>query len=220
MTLPRQLAAEALGTLLLFTCVIAAGIMADRLAGGNVAVALLGTTIPIAAILVVVITIFGPISGAHFNPAVTLVVWRQGGISGAHALAFVAVQFGVGALAGPLSHAMFDLPIIQIGSHVRTGGGQWLSEAVATFALVMTALGAGRFRPDAGPWAVAMVILAACWFTASTSFANPAITVARALTDTFCAIRPADVPGFIAAQLAGALLALVLGSWLFAPDKP
>ncbi|WP_310498893.1 MIP/aquaporin family protein [Sandarakinorhabdus sp.] len=214
-SLGRRLVAEALGTMLLFATVVGAGIMAVNLSGGNNGVALIGTTIPIAAILVVIIVIFGPVSGAHFNPVVTLVVRLDGGITTRDALAYVAVQFASGAAAILITHLMFGLPPIQIGSVARTGPGQWLSEAIATFALVMTILGTGRFRPDIGPYAVALVILAACWFTASTSFANPAITFARSLTDTFCAIRPADVPMFIAAQIVGALSARSLGHWLF-----
>lgn len=211
----RRLFAEGLGSALLFACVIGSGIMAERLAAGNGAVALLGNTLATAAMLVVLITMFGPVSGAHFNPAVTLVAairrelsWRDAGL-------YAVVQLG-GGIAGVLvAHGMFDLPLLQIGTKLRTGPGQWLGEAVATFALVLTILGTVRHRPQWVPVSVAAVITAGYWFTASTSFANPAITVARAMTDSFSGIRPADVPAFVLAQFTGALLAAWCSKWLF-----
>jgi glycerol uptake facilitator-like aquaporin len=215
MDLPRRLFAEGLGSALLFATVIGSGIMAEALAGGNVAVALLGNTLATAAMLFVLITMLGPVSGAQFNPAVTLVFalrrelsWREAGL-------FVAAQLAGGLIGVMIAHGMFDLPLLQTGTKMRTGPGQWLGEAVATFALVLTILGTIRHRPQWVPVAVACVITAGYWFTSSTSFANPAITLARAMTDSFSGIRPADVPGFIAAQFAGALLAAACGNWLF-----
>jgi glycerol uptake facilitator-like aquaporin len=215
MDLPRRLFAEGLGSALLFATVIGSGIMAEALAGGNVAVALLGNTLATAAMLFVLITMLGPVSGAQFNPAVTLVIalrrelsWREAGL-------FVAAQLAGGLIGVMIAHGMFDLPLLQTGTKMRTGPGQWLGEAVATFALVLTILGTIRHRPQWVPVAVACVITAGYWFTSSTSFANPAITLARAMTDSFSGIRPADVPGFIAAQFAGALLAAACGNWLF-----
>jgi glycerol uptake facilitator-like aquaporin len=214
----RQLTAEALGSFLLFAVVVGSGIMAESLAGGNVAVALLGNTLATAAILFVLITILGPISGAHFNPAVTLVMAlkpkRQ--ISVRTGLLFVLMQLAGGILGVLACHIMFDLPIWQLSEKVRTGPGQWLGEAIATFGLIFTILGSVRYRPDWVAPAVALYITAGYWFTSSTSFANPAITVARALTNSFAGIAPADVAAFIAAQLAGALLAWWVGGWLFA----
>jgi glycerol uptake facilitator-like aquaporin len=215
MDLRRRLFAEGLGSALLFATVIGSGIMAEALAGGNVAVALLGNTLATAAMLFVLITMLGPVSGAQFNPAVTLVFalrrelsWREAGL-------FVAAQLAGGLIGVMIAHGMFDLPLLQTGTKMRTGPGQWLGEAVATFALVLTILGTIRHRPQWVPVAVACVITAGYWFTSSTSFANPAITLARAMTDSFSGIRPADVPGFIAAQFAGALLAAACGNWLF-----
>lgn len=213
--LPRRLAAEALGSAMLFATVIGSGIMAESLAGGNIAVALLGNTLATAAMLFVLVTIFGPVSGAQFNPAVTLVMARSGTLPWRDARLYSGVQL-IGGLAGAaIAHLMFDLPVLELGSKVRSGPGQWLGEAVATFALVLTILGTARHRPQWLPIAVAAVITAGYWFTSSTSFANPAITVARSLTDSFSGIRPVDVPGFILAQLGGALLAGWLGGWLF-----
>lgn len=212
--LSRRLAAEALGTGLLVATVVGSGIMADKLAGGNVALALLGNTIPTGAILVVLIMALGPISGAHFNPAVSLVMaldaalpWRE--------LAFYAVAQVAGGVVGTLAaHAMFDLPLWQLGATARSGPGQWLAEFVATFGLLITILALLRFRSEAIPIAVGLYITAAYWFTASTSFANPAVTIARTLTATFAGIAPAHAPAFIAAQLAGALAAMAATRWL------
>lgn len=218
MTLARKLAAEALGSALLFATVIGSGIMAAALAGGNDAVALLGNTLATVAMLFVLITMLGPVSGAQFNPAVTLVMalrrdlaWRDAGL-------YVLAQLGGGFVGVLLSHAMFDLPLLQLATKVRTGPGQWLAEGVASFALLLTILGTLRHRPAWLPVSVAAVITAGYWFTASTSFANPAITLARTLTDSFAGIRPADAPAFIAAQLAGALLAMLVGGWLFGAE--
>lgn len=210
----RRLAAEALGTAALLATVVGSGIMGESLAGGNVAIALLGNTIPTGAMLVVLIMGLGPISGAHFNPAVTLAFLVRGEIGAGMAAAYVAVQIA-GGLAGMLAaHAMFDLSLLQVSVHGRTGAAQWFSEWVATFGLVSTILCVLRFRAVAVPWAVGLYITAAYWFTASTSFANPAVTVARSWTDTFSGIAPAHAPGFIAAQLVGALCAALVCGWL------
>lgn len=203
-----RLLAEALGTFFLFATVIGAGIMADNLDGGNVAVALLGTTLPIGAILFVIITMLGPVSGAHFNPVVTLVMWLRREIAAADALLYVLVQLASGVLAVWAVHLMFDLPIVQVADTPRTGVGQWAGEGIATFGLIVTILATARNAPDKVPLNVALYIFAACWLTSSTSFANPAITVARSLTDTFTGIAPADIPGFVAAQIVGALVAM------------
>lgn len=213
--LPRRLAAEALGTGILVATVVGSGIMADRLTN-DVALALLGNTLPTGAILVVLITILGQISGAHFNPAVTLVFALRREIETNVALAYVAAQV-LGGIAGTLiAHAMFDLPLLQISQTARTGSGQWIAEGVAAFGLVFAILAGLRFRPDAVPWLVGLYITAAYWFTASTSFANPAVAIARALSDTFAGIRPIDVPAFIAAQLVGAVVAMIVAGWLTA----
>jgi len=212
----RAILAEALGSFLLFATVIGSGIMGERLAGGNVAIALLGNTIATGAILFVLITMFGPVSGAHFNPAVTLIMRLRGEISSRVAMAFVAAQLGGGILGVWVAHLMFDLPILELSTKVRAGPGQLTGEAIATFGLILTILGTVRMRPTAVPASVALYISAAYWFTSSTSFANPAITIARSLSDSFAGIAPACVPGFIAAQLAGAIAALLVGSALFA----
>ena len=212
----RRFAAEFLGTLLLVATVIGSGVMAETLAAGNDAVALLGNTAATAAILFVLITIFGPVSGAHFNPAVTLVFAARGAISVRDAVSYVALQIAGGIAGAVLAHAMFGLDLIQTGVKVRSGLGQLLGETTATFALVLTILGAARHRPGAVAAAVALVITAGYWFTSSTSFANPAVTIARALTDSFAGIRAADVLPFIAAQLAGAALAAGAARILFA----
>ena len=212
--LPRRLVAETLGTALLLATVVGSGIMAENLAGGNVAIALLGNTIPTGAILVVLITIFGPVSGAHFNPAVTLSFLIRREITVSAAIAYVAVQI-IGGIIGTWSaHLMFAQEIFQLSSHVRTGGAQWFSEGVATFGLVATILGTLRWSPEAVAYMVGLYITAAYWFTASTSFANPAVTIARSLTDTFSGIYPAHAPGFILAQLVGALVATLTIGWL------
>ena len=217
--LPRRLAAEALGTTVLVATVVGSGIMADRLSDDG-AVSLLGNTLPTGAILVVLIATLGPISGAHFNPAVTLVFLLRRETETRGALAYAAAQI-VGGIAGTfLAHAMFELPVLQFSTTVRTGAGQWFAEAVAAFGLVFTVLAGLRFRADAVPWLVGLYITAAYWFTASTSFANPAVAIARALSDTFSGIRPADLPGFIVAELLGALLAMTLAGWLLAEPKP
>jgi len=214
----RALLAEGLGSGMLFATVIGSGVMADRLSGGNVAVALLGNTLATGAMLFVLITMLGEISGAHFNPAVTLVMRLRGDISLAQAWGHVAAQLGGGIVGVWVAHAMFDLPVWQVSEHLRTGLGQWLSEGVATFGLLLTILGTGAMRPAAVPASVALYIVAAYWFTASTSFANPAITVARSLSDTFAGIAPACVPGFVAAQLVGALLAYAVARVAFAEE--
>ncbi|MER8388122.1 aquaporin family protein [Mesorhizobium sp. M0166] len=217
--LSRRLVAEALGTALLVATVVGSGIMADRLSS-DVAVSLLGNTLPTGAILVVLITIFGPISGAHFNPAVTLVFALRREIETNAALAYVAAQIAGGIAGTLLAHAMFELPILQVSATVRTGSGQWIAELVAAFGLVFTILAGLRFRPDSISWLVGLYITAAYWFTASTSFANPAVAIARAFSNTFAGIRPADLPGFIGAELLGALLAMALAGWLLAQPKP
>ncbi len=217
----RRLVAEALGSALLLAVVIGSGIMGERLAGGNVAIALLGNTLATGAGLVVLITVFGPISGAHFNPAVTLVALIRREIAARDALLYLLVQIG-GAIAGAwLAHVMFGEPILQISTKLRDGPAQMLSEAVATFGLIGVILGTVRFRPDFTPIAVGLYITAAYWFTASTSFANPAVTLARALSDTFAGIAPASAPGFILAQFVGALLAALAFGWLLKdPARP
>jgi glycerol uptake facilitator-like aquaporin len=216
--LPRRLAAEGLGTGMLVATVVGSGIMADRLTD-DVALALLGNTLPTGAILVVLITILGPLSGAHFNPAVSLVFALRREIEPAAALAYVGAQIAGGILGALLAHAMFELPIWQASTTVRSGPAQWLAEAVAAFGLVFTILAGLRFRSDAIPWLVGLYITAAYWFTASTSFANPAVAIARAFTDTFAGIRPIDLPGFIGAELVGAVLAMALAGWLLTDPK-
>jgi glycerol uptake facilitator-like aquaporin len=219
MSLGRRVAAEALGSLLLATTVIGSGIMAERLANGNLAVALLANTGATVAALAVLIALFAPISGAHFNPAVTLVMALRRATTPSNAVVYVVAQV-LGCCAGALlAHAMFDMPLVQYASHVRSGPAQWLAEFVATTGLLLVIL--GNRRDSDAPWLVAAWIGAAYWFTSSTSFANPAITLARTLTDTFAGIRPLDAPAFIAAQLAGALAALLAARALFAePERP
>jgi glycerol uptake facilitator-like aquaporin len=217
--LPRRLAAEALGTGILVATVVGSGIMADRLTD-DVALALLGNTLPTGAILVVLIAILGPLSGAHFNPAVTLVFSLRRELAANEALAYGAAQVAGGIAGALLAHAMFQLPIWQASTTVRSGGAQWLAETVAAFGLVFTILAGLRFRSEAIPWLVGLYITAAYWFTASTSFANPAVAIARAFSDTFAGIRPIDVPGFVLAELLGAVLALALASWMLAEPKP
>ncbi|MFA6219094.1 MAG: MIP/aquaporin family protein [Erythrobacter sp.] len=212
----RRVAAEALGSFFLFATVVGSGIMGEALAGGNVAIALLANTIATGAILFVLIAALGPVSGAHFNPAVTLVFALRREIGVGSALAYVLAQIVGGLIGVWAAHFMFELPVFQLGTHVRTGPGQWLGEGIATFGLLFTILGTLRSRPEWVAPAVALYITAGYWFTSSTSFANPAITVGRAFTDSFSGIAPADVPGFIAAQLAGAVLAWLACRWLFA----
>jgi len=217
---PREIVAEAIGSLLLFATVIGSGIMAERLAGGNVAIALLGNTLATGAMLFVLITMLGPISGAHFNPAVTLVFRLRGEIGTLAAFGYGVAQLAGGIIGVWLAHLMFDLPILQVSEKLRSGTGQWAAEAVATFGLVFTILGTIKARLQWVPASVALYITAAYWFTASTSFANPAITVARALSNSFAGIAPSCVPAFIAAQLAGALLAHGVSRKLFdAPSR-
>jgi glycerol uptake facilitator-like aquaporin len=211
----RAVLAEAIGSFLLFATVIGSGVMAERLSGGNVAVALLGNTLATGAMLFVLITMFGPISGAHFNPAVTLVFRLRGDIGGPAALAYVAAQLIGGVMGVWVAHLMFDLPILQLSQKLRTGAGQWAGEAIATFGLVLTILGTVEVRPQWTPASVALYITAAYWFTSSTSFANPAITIARALSNSFAGIAPGSVPAFIAAQLCGAVLAIGATQLLF-----
>lgn len=211
----RKLLGEGVGSLLLFATVVGSGIMAESLSGGNLAVALLGNTLATGAILYVLITMLGPVSGAQFNPAVTLVMRLRGDCCWQGAAAVIAVQIAAGILGVWLAHAMFDLPILQVSTKARAGPGQWLGEFIATFGLVLTILGTLRHKPEAVPTAVALFIVAGYWFTSSTSFANPAITIARSLSNSFAGIAPADVAGFVAAQLAGALTAHLLAKGLF-----
>ncbi len=216
--LSRRLLSEALGTALLLATVVGSGIMAQKLAGGNVANALLGNTLPTGSILVVLILVFGPVSGAHFNPAVSLAFALRGELSWRECMFYALIQSG-SAIAGVwIAHMMFDLPVWQISETMRTGGAQWFSEAVATFGLLLTILGCVAGASSATPYAVGLYIVAAYWFTASTSFANPAVTLARALTHTFSGIAPENVLPFIIAQLAGMTAALLVGRWLW-PHK-
>jgi glycerol uptake facilitator-like aquaporin len=211
---PRRLAAEAIGTAMLLAAVVGSGIMADRLAGGNNAIALLAITIATAAALIALILTFGPISGGHFNPAVSAADASQGGLRWGEVPAYAGAQVIGGIFGVWIAHLMFGERILMLSLHVRSGSAQLVSEFVATFGLLSVIWGCSRRRSDTVPFAVAAYIAAAYWFTASASFANPAVTVARALTDTFAGIRPADVPGFIAAQLAGAATATFLFRWL------
>ena len=214
-SLSRRLVAEFVGTAFLLATVVGSGIMAERLAGGNVAIALLGNTIPTGAILVVLILVFGPVSGAHFNPAVSVVMAIRGDLHARDLAPYCVAQIA-GALLGVLAaHLMFELPMWQLSTKVRTGPSQWFAEAVATFGLLVAILGTAHRAPQAVPYAVGLYITAAYWFTASTSFANPAVTIARALTDTFAGIAPGGVLAYVAAQFIGALGALYLARWLF-----
>ncbi|HET8731533.1 MAG TPA: MIP/aquaporin family protein [Moraxellaceae bacterium] len=217
MSLSRRLAAEGLGTAFLLAVVIGSGIMGDRLSGGSVGLALLANTLATGAGLLALILTFGPVSGAHFNPAVTLVAAQAGQLTRREAAAYVVVQMIGGLLGVAAAHLMFQAPLFSLATHVRTGGAQWWSEFVATFGLVSVILGCSRHRPAMTPFAVAAYITSAYWFTASTSFANPAVTLARATSDTFAGIRPQDVAPFVAAQLLGALAASRLTGWLMSP---
>ena len=213
--LRTKLAAEALGSFFLFATVIGSGIMAEKLAGGNVAVALLGNTLATGAILFVLITMLGPVSGAHMNPAVSLVFRLRGELTTQAALLYVLAQLVGGILGVWTAHIMFGLPILQFSEKARTGVGQWTGEFIATFGLILTIIGTLRSRPECVPISVALYITAAYWFTSSTSFANPAITIARSLSNSFAGIAPRDVLGFVAAQIVGALLACPVGAALF-----
>lgn len=211
----RSMWAEVVGSFLLFATVIGSGVMGERLADGNIAVALLGNTLATGAMLFVLITMLGAISGAHFNPAVTMVMRLRREIGTTDALRYIAAQLLGGIVGVWAAHVMFELPVLEFSTKVRTGSGQWVGEAIATFGLLLTIIGTVKMRPNWVPASVALYITAAYWFTSSTSFANPAITVARSLSDTFAGIAPASVPGFIAAQIAGALAAHLVGKALF-----
>ncbi len=214
MTTGKRLAGEAMGTALLLAIVVGSGIMGQRLSGGNDAIALLANSIATGAGLVALILVFGPVSGAHFNPVVTLCDAALGNRSWKDVPAYVAAQF-TGAIIGvAMAHAMFDLPLFVASAHARTGGAQWWSEIVATFGLVLVVFACVRSKTTFTPFAVGLYITAAYWFTASTSFANPAVTLARSLTDTFAGIRPDDVAGFVVAQLVGALAGLAVVRWM------
>jgi glycerol uptake facilitator-like aquaporin len=215
--LSRRVFAEALGTALLVATVVGSGIMAESLTK-DVGLALLGNTLPTGAILVVLITILGPISGAHFNPAVSIVFALKRELSATETLAYIAAQV-LGGIAGTMiAHAMFALPLLDASMKVRTGGAQWFAEAVAAFGLVATILAGIRFQRNAVPWLVGLYITAAYWFTASTSFANPAVAIARSFSNTFSGIRPLDLPGFIIAEVAGAIVGMLVMTWLLRPD--
>jgi len=213
--LSRRAVAEWLGTALLLAAIIGSGIMAERLSGGNGALALLCNTLATGAMLTVLILVFGPLSGAHFNPAVTVSFALQGKTPLADAVVYIAAQIA-GAIIGVwIAHLMFEMPAFQLSTHVRTGAGQWLAEMIATFGLILTIFACLARTPAAIPYAVGLYITAAYWFTSSTSFANPAVTIARALSDTFAGVAPDGVPAFIFAQIAGMLCALPVLRWLF-----
>ena len=213
-SLTHRLAAEGLGTAMLLAIVIGSGIMGEQLAGGNVAIALLGNTLATGAGLVVLITIFGPLSGAHFNPVVSVLFAARRELPWCHAVAYIGAQLFGAVLGVWLAHAMFAESVLQVSTKLRAGWPQGLSEAVATFGLIATILGSLRFRPDATPMMVGLYITAAYWFTASTSFANPAVTIARSMSNTFAGIAPSSVPLFVAAQLVGAAIAAGVFGWL------
>ena len=217
--LPRRLAAETVGSFFLFATVIGSGIMGESLAGGNAAIALLANTLATGAILVVLIAMLAPLSGAHFNPAVSLAFGLRGELPWREFPLYLAAQLGGGILGVWAAHAMFALPILQIAETARSGGGQWLGEGIATFGLVLTILGTLRFRPQWVALSVGLFIAAGYWFTSSTSFANPAIAVARSLSNTFAGIAPGDVPAFVIAEFAGAVLAWAFAGWLFADQR-
>ena len=213
--LPQRAFCEWLGTAFLLAAVVGSGIMAERLASGNGAIALLCNTLPTGAILVVLILVFGPLSGAHLNPAVSIGFALRRELAWPAATVYIAAQIFGAAIGVWAAHLMFELPVWQLSLTARSGLGQWLAEAVATFGLLLTVFGCVAQRPQAVPYAVGLYIIAAYWFTASTSFANPAVTIARSLSDTFAGIAPAGVPAFIVAQLAGALAAILVGRWLW-----
>ncbi len=214
-TLAQRAVSEWLGTAFLLATVVGSGIMAQKLSGGNGALALLCNTLPTGAILVVLILTFGPLSGAHFNPAVSLAFALRGELAWRIVVVYIAAQIVGGIVGVWMAHLMFELPLWQLSLTARTGSGQWLAEAVATFGLLLTIFGCVARTPAAVPYAVGLYITAAYWFTASTSFANPAVTIARSMSDTFAGIAPSGVLPFIAAQLAGMLLAVILGRWLW-----
>jgi len=216
--MPRRLVAEALGTALLVTTVVGSGIMAETLTK-DTALALLGNTLPTGAILVVLTTILGPISGAHFNPAVSLIFALKRELTGRDAALYIGAQVLGGILGTMIAHGMFALPLLDASMKARTGGQQWFAEAVAAFGLVATILAGIRFQRAAVPWLVGLYITAAYWFTASTSFANPAVAIARSFTNTFSGIRPVDLPGFITAELFGAVIGMLVMAWLLRPEK-
>ncbi len=213
--LAQRVFAEWLGTAILLAAVVGSGIMAAKLADGNNALALLCNTIPTGAILAVLILIFGPLSGAHFNPAVSLAFAIRRAMRWQETVIYIAAQITGGIVGVWIAHLMFELPMWQFATTVRTGAGQWLAEAVATFGLLMTIFGCEARTPAAAPYAVALYITSAYWFTASTSFANPAVTIARSLSDTFAGIAPAGVPAFMLAQCAGMAMAVYIGAWLW-----
>ena len=217
--LKRRIVAETLGTGILVATVVGSGIMGVRLAEGNDGIALLANTVATGAILVVLIMVLGPVSGAHFNPAVTVALWIRKQFPAREIPVYIAAQVIGGILGTILAHFMFSEPSVTWSTNVRTGPGIWVGEIVAAFGLVATIFGCIRFRPSATPWAVGLFISAGYWFTSSTSFANPAVAIARSLTDTFSGIRPLDLPGFIAAEFAGAALAAVLMGWLLSEES-
>jgi glycerol uptake facilitator-like aquaporin len=218
-SLARRMFSEWLGTAFLLSAVVGSGIMAERLAGGNVALALLCNTIPTGAILAVLILVFGPISGAHFNPAVSCAFSIRGELPWPTAAAYIAAQI-IGAVVGVwAAHLMFELPVLQLSLTQRSGAGQWLAEAVATFGLLLTIFGCAARTPNAIPYAVGLYITSAYWFTSSTSFANPAVTIARSLSDTFAGIAPGGVASFIVAQFIGMLAAVAIAGWLWREAK-
>lgn len=216
--LARQCAAEAIGTCLLLATIVGSGIMAENIAGNNVGLALLPNSLAVGAMLVVLILCLGPVSGAHFNPAVTLAFWLRRELTTSRALIYMAVQIASAILGTILAHLMFDLDPLTMGTHVRSGNGQWIGEAVGTFALVFAILACLKTRPDCVPYAVGLVITAGFWYTSSTSFANPAVTIARMFTDSFTAIRPDDVPAFIILQFLAAVFTVIIVNWLFQPE--
>lgn len=218
--LRRRLAAEFIGTAFLLMAVVGSGIMAERLSGGNTGIALLANAVATGAALVVLVTIFAPLSGAHFNPVVSLSLTLLGAMGGRVALLYALVQIAAAIVGVWLAHAMFGVPLLEVSHKLRAGPGQWLGEFVATFGLLLTIAGGSRFAPSSVPTLVGLFITGAYWFTASTSFANPAVTIARSLTDSFAGIAPASAPGFVAAQAVAVLAAVPVSRWLFPlPEK-